>query len=262
METTSKRMHPLIAGAAVSVIVVSLVGVAAITGLLPKSHSTAAPGTAPVVAAAAAPAPLPVPEPATVATQAASRAASAAVDSKYAMAQDDEPIKQPKQLARPKPVTQARANTPVYDAPPPPPSYGSPSYPPVAAPAPVYAPAPQQVAQAPLCQDCGRVEAVRVIATQQAPSGLGVVGGAVLGGILGNQVGGGSGRTLATVAGAVGGGYAGNEVEKRTRGGGTSYEVRVRMEDGNVRSFPYNNQPNWSVGDRVRVVDGYLRRAA
>jgi uncharacterized protein YcfJ len=39
----------------------------------------------------------------------------------------------------------------------------------------------------------------------------------VLGGLIGNQIGGGNGRALATVAGAVGGGYAGNEVEKRMR---------------------------------------------
>jgi uncharacterized protein YcfJ len=38
--------------------------------------------------------------------------------------------------------------------------------------------------------------------------------GAVAGGLLGNQVGGGKGKTLATVAGAVGGGYAGNRVQK------------------------------------------------
>lgn len=38
--------------------------------------------------------------------------------------------------------------------------------------------------------------------------------GAVAGGLLGNQIGGGKGRTLATVAGAVGGGYAGNKVQE------------------------------------------------
>lgn len=103
---------------------------------------------------------------------------------------------------------------------------------------------------------------MRAIASQPAaPSGVGVVGGAVLGGLLGNQVGGGSGRTLATIAGAVGGGYAGNEVEKRTRTT-TTYQVRVRMEDGQVRTFPYNSQPNWNAGDRVRVVDGYLQAGA
>lgn len=40
---TTTRIHPLIAGAAVSVILVSLVGVAAITGILPSSHGTGAP---------------------------------------------------------------------------------------------------------------------------------------------------------------------------------------------------------------------------
>lgn len=261
METTSKRMHPLIAGAAVSVILVSLVGVAAITGLLPNSHGNATPSATPDVALAAKSS-APAPEPATEATKAASRAAAAAVDNKYALRQEDEPTRPPKQLARPRPVTGTHShdNVPGYSPLPAPPPRQQP-YPAVSAPAPVYAP-PQQVAQAPICHDCGRVESVRAIATQQAPSGLGVVGGAVLGGILGNQVGGGTGRTLATVAGAVGGGYAGNEVEKRTRGGASSYQVRVRMEDGNVRTFPYDNQPNWSAGDRVRVVDGYLRAAS
>lgn len=42
------------------------------------------------------------------------------------------------------------------------------------------------------------------------PVGTGV--GAVIGGLLGNQVGGGNGRKIATVAGALLGGYSGNEV--------------------------------------------------
>jgi outer membrane lipoprotein SlyB len=87
---------------------------------------------------------------------------------------------------------------------------------------------------------------------------VGVVGGAVVGGLLGNQVGSGNGRTLATIAGAVGGGYAGNEVEKRTHTT-TTYQVRVRMENGQMRNFPYTNPPNWRQGDRVRVVDGSLQ---
>ena len=37
--------------------------------------------------------------------------------------------------------------------------------------------------------------------------------GAVVGGLLGNQIGGGSGKTVATVAGAAAGGYAGNKVQ-------------------------------------------------
>jgi uncharacterized protein YcfJ len=37
--------------------------------------------------------------------------------------------------------------------------------------------------------------------------------GAVVGGLLGNQIGGGSGKKVATVAGAAAGGYAGNKVQ-------------------------------------------------
>ena len=42
MNQTPNRIHPLVAGAAASVMLVSLVGVAAITGMFPSSHSTAA----------------------------------------------------------------------------------------------------------------------------------------------------------------------------------------------------------------------------
>jgi outer membrane lipoprotein SlyB len=114
-----------------------------------------------------------------------------------------------------------------------------------------------RIARAETCYSCGRVEAVHAIKQKAQGSGVGVVAGAVLGGLLGNQVGGGSGRKVATVAGAVGGGYAGNEIEKNVRAS-TVYEVRVRMEDGSVRSFPYAAQPGWMAGDRVRVVNGNL----
>jgi outer membrane lipoprotein SlyB len=113
------------------------------------------------------------------------------------------------------------------------------------------------VAKAPVvCHDCGRVESVNAITQQAQPSGIGMVAGAVLGGVLGNQVGGGSGKKIATVAGAIGGGYAGNEVEKRTRGN-TVYQVRVRMEDGTVRTYS-EPSASWQVGDRVRIVNGSL----
>jgi outer membrane lipoprotein SlyB len=118
------------------------------------------------------------------------------------------------------------------------------------------------VAQAPsICVSCGRIESVQAVQQQGKGSGLGIAAGAVLGGVLGNQVGNGNGRTLATVAGAVGGGYAGNEVEKRARSS-TSYQVRVRMEDGSIRTFPYSAQPSWSIGDRVKVVNGQLTARA
>lgn len=58
-----------------------------------------------------------------------------------------------------------------------------------------------------------------VTVTRQAPVKdqhqiVGSVIGAVAGGLLGNQIGGGNGKKIATVAGAVGGGYAGNKVQE------------------------------------------------
>ena len=58
-----------------------------------------------------------------------------------------------------------------------------------------------------------------VTVTRQAPVKdqhqiAGTVLGAVAGGLLGNQIGGGNGKKIATVAGAVGGGYAGNKVQE------------------------------------------------
>lgn len=47
----------------------------------------------------------------------------------------------------------------------------------------------------------------------------GAVIGTIVGGLLGNQVGKGDGRKLATVAGAVGGGFAGREIDRRHEGG-------------------------------------------
>ena len=45
--------------------------------------------------------------------------------------------------------------------------------------------------------------------------------GAVVGGLLGNRIGGGSGKVLATVAGAAAGGYAGNKIEGKMQQGNT-----------------------------------------
>jgi uncharacterized protein YcfJ len=50
--------------------------------------------------------------------------------------------------------------------------------------------------------------------------------GAVAGGLLGHQVGGGKGKTLATVAGAVGGGYAGKKVQEHQQAKNTHTEQR------------------------------------
>jgi outer membrane lipoprotein SlyB len=78
-----------------------------------------------------------------------------------------------------------------------------------------------------------------------------------VGGLLGNHVGGGNGRTLATVAGAVGGGYAGNQIEKRARST-TVTDVRVRMSNGSVRTFNETGATRHYSGEHVRVNNGHL----
>ena len=90
--------------------------------------------------------------------------------------------------------------------------------------------------QAPLCAACGRVESVQAVQQAAPATGVGAVAGGVLGAVVGNQVGKGSGRAAATVLGAVGGGYVGHKVEERSRTR-TVYQVAVRMDDGSVRHF-------------------------
>jgi outer membrane lipoprotein SlyB len=110
------------------------------------------------------------------------------------------------------------------------------------------------------CGNCGNVESIRQIKTRAQGSGVGAAGGAILGGLLGNQVGSGHGRQLATVAGAVGGAVVGNQVEGNMKAD-TSYEIRVRLDDGSLRTFHQHSVPQWRTGDRVRIVKGTLRSA-
>jgi outer membrane lipoprotein SlyB len=110
------------------------------------------------------------------------------------------------------------------------------------------------------CSNCGNIESIRPITTRAQGSGLGAAGGAVLGGLLGNQIGGGHGRQLATVAGAVGGAVVGNQVEGNMKAT-TSYQIRVRLDNGKYRTFHQHNAPVWHTGDRVRIVKGSLRSA-
>jgi len=104
------------------------------------------------------------------------------------------------------------------------------------------------------CPDCGVVESIRAVESKGKGTGLGMLGGAVVGGILGNQVGRGDGRTAATVVGAGAGAYAGNEIEKNTSKT-VAYQVRVRMNDGTYRTVRESAQPALAVGQKVRVTE-------
>lgn len=106
------------------------------------------------------------------------------------------------------------------------------------------------------CDNCGRVESVEARAEPGQGSGLGAVAGGVAGALLGKQIGKGNGNKAATILGAIGGAYAGHQIERHVRKSET-YDVNVRMDDGSYRTVS-TTQPNARIGEQVRVVDGVI----
>ena len=80
----------------------------------------------------------------------------------------------------------------------------------------------------------GTVISITQDSVQNVNSGVGTVGGALVGGGIGSLFGGGSGQTVATVVGAVGG---------------------VRYDDGSVATVQQTTAPALRIGDRVRVTN-------
>ena len=66
-------------------------------------------------------------------------------------------------------------------------------------------------------QECRNVTVTHRRPVQDENRIAGSVLGAVAGGVIGHQFGGGHGRSVATVVGALGGGYAGNQIRARCR---------------------------------------------
>ncbi|RZF26532.1 glycine zipper 2TM domain-containing protein [Paraburkholderia sp. UYCP14C] len=210
------RIHPLVAGAAVAVILASGTGIAAMTGLLPTSRAVTPPAA----------------QTASVAVQPASTTLDAAQPHAVQQGTRTNTLSEPdihhhhRSVSSPAP---RYSHDDTYrDAP---------------------QSSPRSIAADP---NAGEVVAVNAVQTPEPTTGLGAVGGAVAGGLLGNQVGQGRGRVLATIAGAVGGGVAGNSIEHAVRKD-TAYQVQVRMQDGSYRNFNYNAQPSVQVGERVHV---------
>jgi outer membrane lipoprotein SlyB len=212
-EQQRSRIHPLIAAAAVAVILVSGVGVAALTGILPTSKAVpAAVSTSPLVD-----------------TQ--------LKDSLSGLKPDAQPQAQ---IAAPAhPVTHRHRVSP-----------SEPGYAPSEA---SRAPAGPSVANAPAADPyAGQIVAINTVRTSEPTTGLGALGGAVVGGLAGTQIGNGRGKTAATIVGALGGGLAGNAVEHAVHKA-SSYDVQVRMGDGSYRNFTYQTEPGFQVGQRVHV---------
>jgi uncharacterized protein YcfJ len=203
---TTSRIHPLMATAAVSVIIVSLTGAAAITGMLPSSRS------APEPQAQMTPTALPL----------AAGQLQAAAPNQYPAGQQYAAAQATLQAATPMVVSAAPGTTTYIQ---------SPNAPTVIVKQEAAPVVKKAVVQQPRVIE--RVVERRVVEHRPAtryveptyraapapapaqPSYVGIGTGAVIGGLIGNQVGGGNGKKLATLAGIIGGGYLGNEVAKR-----------------------------------------------
>lgn len=86
---------------------------------------------------------------------------------------------------------------------------------------------------------------------------MGAVGGGLVGGLLGRQMGGGHGRDAMTVLGAIGGAVAGNAIEKNEKKVRT-YQIAIRFADGSTRLVTQDNAPIWRIGEKVRLVNGVI----
>jgi outer membrane lipoprotein SlyB len=218
--------HPMMIIAAIAIVLFCLAGTAAIMGWIPSSvggNTAAGRGDLTEADRIALASKMDAPAPAPLAYQ------QSLQPSQQLMSQQQQPVRQ----YAPEPVAQRVSN------------YQEPVHVAAAAPAKNW------------CSNCGNVESIREIHSRAQGTGVGAAGGAILGGLLGNQVGGGHGRQLATVAGAVGGAVVGNQVEGNMKAT-TSYEIHVRLDDGSSRTFHQQSAPGWHTGDRVRVVKGAL----
>lgn len=103
----------------------------------------------------------------------------------------------------------------------------------------------------------GTVQAIQPVQIEGSRSHVGTAAGAVIGGLAGSTVGGGTGRKVATVAGAVAGGVAGAAAEEGvTRANG--WEITVALDNANTVAVVQEAVPDqqFFIGQRVRVISG------
>lgn len=106
----------------------------------------------------------------------------------------------------------------------------------------------------------GTIETIEIYrASDSQPINTGSVLGGLAGGVIGHQIGGGRGKTAATVVGALGGAVIGNEIEKKEVQG-SRYRITVRLDSGSSLVVEDTRDVNLRVGDRVRVEDNRIDR--
>jgi len=107
----------------------------------------------------------------------------------------------------------------------------------------------------------GSVQSVRAITEQELvkdkTNGWETFGGALIGGVIGNQFGGGSGRTVATILGSMIGGSVAHNRQQNSRV--IQYqlvELMIKVESGEQFMIVQDkdNQMLFNQGDKVRLV--------
>ncbi len=111
--------------------------------------------------------------------------------------------------------------------------------------------------QAATCGDCGKIKQIETVSGHRSSTG-GLVAGALVGGVVGHQVGGGDGKKLATVAGALGGAYAGKKIAENSEK--TQYRILVKMDDGHYETVTQNSAKDLKIGQSVRIKNGKVTR--
>ena len=117
--------------------------------------------------------------------------------------------------------------------------------------------------------DMGRITNIEYLpAGTSAPLGsgtniLGAVVGGLAGAAIGSQIGGGTGRTAATVLGGVAGAVVGNQIARNSQGVTTApgYRITMQTDSGVIRTYEVPATGDLRVGDRVRVDNGVIYRA-
>ena len=107
----------------------------------------------------------------------------------------------------------------------------------------------------------GRVTGVQPVQIEGTKSPVGVIAGGAGGAALGSTIGGGSGRTVATVlgglAGAAGGAIAEEQITKKD-----GLEISVQLSSGETIAVVQEADEQFAVGESVRVLkspDGTTR---
>ena len=113
------------------------------------------------------------------------------------------------------------------------------------------------------CAMCGTVESItQNVSNQSGSSGstAATITGSVVGGLIGNRVGGGRGRRAATVGGVVAGGAVGNAASSSSAPTASS-TVRIKLGGSNFINVTVDDASDLRVGDMVEVdSNGHVTR--